>query len=114
MNFYQKFVTNYAHIVAPLSALLRKNVEWAWGEAQQKAFDTVIKRLVESTTLAYPDINKPFYVHTDASDTATGVHCLRKMKKENCDSSRAGARNLMPQKQITLHTNENFWHWSKR
>jgi len=41
-NFYQKFVPNYAHIVAPLSALLRKDTEWTWGETQQKAFDTVI------------------------------------------------------------------------
>ena len=27
-NFYQKFVPNYANIVAPLSAILRKDVEW--------------------------------------------------------------------------------------
>ena len=41
-NFYQKFVPNYANIVAPISSLLRKEVEWVWGDAQQNAFDTVI------------------------------------------------------------------------
>ena len=33
-NFYQKFVPNYANIVAPLSALLRNDVEWVLGDAQ--------------------------------------------------------------------------------
>ena len=38
-NFYQKFVPNCANILAPISALLRKDVEWTCGEAQQKAFE---------------------------------------------------------------------------
>ena len=71
-NFYQKFVPNYAHIVAPLSAILRKDTDWTWGEPQRKAFETVIKSLVASTALAHPDVNTPFYVHADASDVATG------------------------------------------
>ena len=54
-NSYQKFVPNCAIIVAPISVLLRKDVEWVWGDAQQKAFETVIQKLVHSTTLAYPD-----------------------------------------------------------
>ena len=68
--FHQKLVPNYANIVSPLSAILRKDVEWVRGDAQQKAFDTVIQRLVHSTTLAYPDIRKTFRVHRDASDVA--------------------------------------------
>ena len=69
-NFYQKFVPNYANIVPPLSALLRKDVEWVWGDAQQKAFGTVIQQLVHSTTIAYSDVVKTFHVHTDAGDMA--------------------------------------------
>ena len=72
-NFHQKFVPNYANIVAPLSAILRKDVEWTWGNAQQKAFETVIQKLTHSTTLAYPDVGRPFHVHTDASDSAIGA-----------------------------------------
>ena len=45
----------------------------AWGDAQQKAFDTIIQRLAHPTTLAYPDVCKPFHVHTDASDVALGA-----------------------------------------
>ena len=64
---------NYANIVAPLSSLLRNDVEWTWGSAQQKALDTVIQKLAHSTTLAYPDVWRPFHVHTDASDSAIGA-----------------------------------------
>ena len=72
-NFYQKFVPNYANILAPISAFLRKDVEWTWGDAQQKAFETVIQKLAQSATLAYPVVGKAFHVHTDASDTALGA-----------------------------------------
>ena len=72
-NIYQKFVPNYANMLAPISALLRKNVEWTWGDAQQKAFETVIQKLAQSTTIAYPGVGKPFHVHTDASDVALGA-----------------------------------------
>ena len=43
------------------------------GDAQQKAFETVIQKLAQPTTLTYPDAWKPFHVHTDASDTAIGT-----------------------------------------
>ena len=72
-DFYQKFMPNYANILAPISALLRKDIDWTWGEAQRKAFETVIQKLAQSTTLANPDVGKPFHVHTDASDTALGA-----------------------------------------
>ena len=72
-NFCQKFVPNYANLVAPLSVLLRKDVEWVWGDAQQKAFETVIQKLAHSATLAYQDKMRQFHVHTDASDVAVGA-----------------------------------------
>ena len=72
---------NYANILAPISALLRKDVEWTWGDAQQKAFETVIQKLAQSTTLAYPNVGKPFHVHTDASDTALGATLSREDEK---------------------------------
>ena len=72
-NFYQKFVPNYANIVEPLSSVLRKVVEWSWRDPQQKAFDTIFQNLVHSTTLAYPDKDKTFHIHTDASDVAMGA-----------------------------------------
>ena len=72
---------NYANILAPISAILRKDVEWTCGEAQQKAFEMVTERPAQSTTLAYPDVGKPFHVHTDASDTALGATMFQEDEK---------------------------------
>ena len=44
-----------------------------WGDAQQKAFETVIQKLAQSITLAYTDVGKPFHVHTNASAVALGA-----------------------------------------
>ena len=33
-NFYQKFVPRYAHKMAPISELLKKEIPWHWGEEQ--------------------------------------------------------------------------------
>ena len=33
----------------------------------------IIQRLAHPTTLAFPDEDKPFHVHTDASDVALGA-----------------------------------------
>ena len=42
------------------------------GRRATEAFETVIQNLAQST-LAYPDVGKPFHGHTDASDTAPGA-----------------------------------------
>ena len=42
------------------------------GRRATEAFETVIQNLAQST-LAYPDVGKPFHVQTDASDTALGA-----------------------------------------
>ena len=42
-NYFRIFVKNYAKIAEPLYELLRKNVKFVFGEAQQKAVDKLKK-----------------------------------------------------------------------
>jgi len=72
-NYYKKFVKDYAKIVSPLTALLKKDAEWIWMEPQQTAFDTMKKRLVSAPILRKPDFKLPFVLTTDASDLAIGA-----------------------------------------
>ena len=37
VNYYAKFLPNLSNILAPLYALLQKQVEWSWGKAQEEA-----------------------------------------------------------------------------
>jgi RNase H-like domain found in reverse transcriptase len=46
---------------------------WKWGPAEQNAFDTMKKTMARETILAYPNFNKPFEIHTDASALQLGA-----------------------------------------
>ena len=88
VGYFRKYIKDYAKIAKPLNDLLRGNgkacnwrkqkkmkgaVPWSWTKEQQQAFDTLIKKLVSPPVLAYPDFEKPFSLHTDASSQGLGA-----------------------------------------
>ncbi|KAE9345958.1 hypothetical protein PF008_g8516 [Phytophthora fragariae] len=72
-GYYRRFVPNFAEKAAPLTRLLRKGVEWSWGEPQQEAFECLKRVLTGRPLLAYPDFSKPFTLVTDASKVGLGA-----------------------------------------
>jgi hypothetical protein len=60
-------------VLAPLSKLTSKTTAWHWTDVKQKAFDTMKRIISRETLLAYPNFNKPFIIHTDASHTQLGA-----------------------------------------
>lgn len=46
MNYFVKFIKNYARIVTPLYELLRKDVKWHWTTDRQLAFEEAKKQLM--------------------------------------------------------------------
>jgi RNase H-like domain found in reverse transcriptase len=73
VNYYRDMWVRQSHILAPLAALTSKTAKWQWGEEEQKAFDTMKRVISKETLLAYPDFDKPFVIHTDASHTQLGA-----------------------------------------
>ncbi|KAE8206768.1 hypothetical protein CF327_g7494, partial [Tilletia walkeri] len=69
-SFYRRFIWRYSEIVAPLTALLRKNTSWNWSERCQDAFDSLKKAFTSAPVLQHFDPAKPITVETDASDYA--------------------------------------------
>ncbi|SLM38653.1 retrotransposon nucleocapsid protein [Lasallia pustulata] len=67
-NFYQRFVQAFSKVVAPLIALVRKDVPFEWIEDCQKAFDLLKKQVTTAPILAHFDPTKEIIVETDASD----------------------------------------------
>ncbi len=89
-SYHRKYVKDYAKIVKPLNDLLighqtnkvkgKKGVKskskptpWSWGDAEQRAFDTVVDKLTSPPVLAYADYSLPFSVHIDASGDGLGA-----------------------------------------
>ena len=73
VNYYRDMWIRRSHILAPLNALNCKGVKWNWGPEQQRAFENIKRVMAKETLLHYPDFNKPFEIHTDASHTQLGA-----------------------------------------
>jgi len=73
VNYYRDMWIRRSEVLAPLSALTSKEAKWQWTNKEQKSFETMKKIISRETLLAYPDFNKPFVVHTDASHTQLGA-----------------------------------------
>ena len=53
--------------------LQKKTNPWTWDLAQQNAFELMQARLLQAPVLIHPDANKPFVLHTDASEVGVGA-----------------------------------------
>ena len=53
-GFYRRFVKDFSTIACPLNELTKKNVPFVWGNAQQKAFDDLKRKLTEAPLLVLP------------------------------------------------------------
>ena len=73
VNYYRDMWIRRSDILAPLSKLTSKTVKWQWTEVEQKAFETIKCIIARETLLVYPDFNKPFIIHTDASHLQLGA-----------------------------------------
>ncbi|CAC5370038.1 Retrovirus-related Pol polyprotein from transposon 297 [Mytilus coruscus] len=73
-NYYRRFVDSYSKIATPLNGLLKKERErnFKWNKQCQVAFDNLKQALLTPPVLAYPDMNKPFMLTCDASNSAIG------------------------------------------
>ena len=73
VNFYRDMWRKRSALLAPLTRLVSKNAKFAWTDVEQKAFDDIKRVLGRETLLAYPQFDKPFVIHTDASNTQLGA-----------------------------------------
>jgi len=81
MNYYQKFVSNYAKIAEPLTQLMCKNKRWHWNKKQKNAFHTLKKSFNEMAHLRILNSTCKKILKTNASDFAVGA-CLYQIKDE--------------------------------
>lgn len=65
-------MSDFAGIVIPTTALLKKKAKWRWGK-QHNAFETLKKKLTTAPVLACPDFDRQFILQTDTSDFGLGA-----------------------------------------
>jgi hypothetical protein len=70
---YRKFIKGYAQITTPMEKLLRKDTKYQWNDECQHDLDTLKEKMVTAPILVFPDWEKTFHVHVDASVITLGA-----------------------------------------
>ena len=71
-NYYRQFLQNYAKIAEPLVRLTKKSEPFRWENEQEKAFETMKAMLISPPVMAYPRLDLPYRLYTDACNYAIG------------------------------------------
>jgi hypothetical protein len=80
INFYRDMWPKRSEHLAPLTDLCSKQSRWNWGNKHTKAFQTIKDLISKETLLSYPQFDKPFEIHTDASDKQLGSVIMQEGK----------------------------------
>lgn len=73
LNYYKQFIPHRSELLAPITALTKKETKFVWTTKCQKNLDTVKQMLSRKVTLSYPNFNQPFSIYTDASTRQLGA-----------------------------------------
>ena len=60
-------------ITAPMEKLLKKDAAYEWNQECQGSFDTLKSKMASTPIQVFPDWDKEFHVHVDASSIVLGV-----------------------------------------
>ena len=75
-NYYGSFISGFAWVAQPLTALTRNNTPFAWSQQCQEAFDSLKIAFTTAPVLAYPDFSLGF-LYTEASSHSLGQFWLK-------------------------------------
>jgi len=78
VNFYCRFIENFAKMSKLLSDLTKKDCTWNWDVEQQNAFEALKKAFTMALVLRIPNDKDLFKLSTNASNFATGAVLLQK------------------------------------
>ena len=57
INFVRRFVPIFSETVRPLQQMIKKNVEFKWGDLKKQSFCRIKESIVEAPSLAMPDFS---------------------------------------------------------
>ena len=73
LNFYRRFVQNFAQVARPLNALTSVKKEFEWTLECQEVFQKLKDTIISTPSLAMPTDADPYQVETDGSGIGIGA-----------------------------------------
>ncbi len=82
LNYYRRFIKNFAASAEPIINLTRKGVTFEWTAEHDEAFKTLVHSLSDKRLLAHPDYTREMVVQTDACGCGIGGVLLQRTADE--------------------------------
>jgi hypothetical protein len=102
-SYYRKFIKGYAQITAPMEKILNKYIIFQWNEDCQQGLDTLKENMVTTPILVFPDLEKTFHVHVDASAITLGA-IMAQSRVGDLDHPIAFTRNKLSESEHNYNT----------
>ena len=96
-NFFRRFINDYSLVARPLEELTGKYARFTWETGQEKAFRELGEALLTTPVSKLADLNKPFSVMSDASDSAIGGVLLQQDEEGDWHPVAYTCRRLCPE-----------------
>ncbi|KAF8105150.1 hypothetical protein N665_0162s0029 [Sinapis alba] len=93
-GFYCRFVRDFSTIAAPLTEVIKKDVGFKSGEAQENACQTLKENLTHSPILILSDFAKTFKIECDAPCIGIGAVLMQKRRHVAYFSEKLGGSTL--------------------
>ena len=77
-SFYRRFIREFSSIAAPLNEIVKKNIGFTWGDAQEHAFNMLKEKLCNAPLLVLPNFEKTFEIECDVSGIGIGAILMQK------------------------------------
>lgn len=72
LSYFRKFVPRFSTLVAPISDLMKHDVDATWTEEHDDIVKKVIRYLTEKALLAMPDSSREFVLEIEYSERGFG------------------------------------------
>lgn len=72
-SWYRRFIPDFATVISPLTALLKKSRNFVWTQDCEESFRRIKECLVSAPVLSCPDYRFPFVIQCDASGYGVGA-----------------------------------------
>ena len=82
VNFYRRFIQDFAKVSKPLTTLLYKDKDFIINEEGRRTFTMLKQALIEAPILQSPNWDLPFEIMCDASDYAVGAVLGKRLDKK--------------------------------
>ena len=79
-SYYRRYIPRYTAVAKPLLNITRKNAQFVWTDETEEAFDALKTALTTEPILAYPDMNLPFILYSDASKKSIGAALVQEQE----------------------------------